>query len=473
MKTFKFNKDFLFGGSINGIQCEGNGNFKKGKTIWDKFFELNPDKFYDGIGPIKQNDFQNHYKDDIKLLKEAGIQILRYQIQWSSLMPDGTNVSKESLKWYHDLFAELNKNGIKVLAPLVAFDTPLWAQEIGGWANREVQDKFYEFAKFVFTEFKDDVYKFATFIEPTPMIEGILYGWHWPIAKNYKEAIEVLYGIVLANAKAMKAWRDVNNGKEIGVIFNNPVVYSASDDMEDKVATDMFRMLWIDAFQEPMIKGAFKDELIAFWKTNSLMPSMQEGDLELISKVKPDFIGINYYQPNRIARPKKENARNEVWPLNYYSHHHDPKARMNLSRGWEIFPQAIYDACMEVKNKYGNIPFMITENGLAIQGEEEFAKDNIVNDKYRTDFYAEHLFWLHKAIEDGANLKGYMIWSPIDNWSWLNAYKNRYGLIRVDLNNLKRYPKNSSEIFSEWSKTKEVKWDDENVHPLINQRKEE
>lgn len=470
MKKFKFNDDFLFGGSINGIQCEGYGNFKKGKTIWDKFFELHPDKFYDGIGPVKQNDFQNHYVEDIKLMKESGIKILRYQIQWTTIFPDGKTVSKEGVDWYHKVFRELNKNGIKVLAPLVAFDTPLWAQEIGGWANEEVRDKFYKFAKFVFKEFKDDVYRFATFIEPTPMIEGILYGWHWPVAKNYKEAINVLYGIVLANAMAMKAWREVKNGKEIGVIFNNPVVYPASTKEEDVKAAKMFQMLWIDAFQEPMIKGKFKQELLDFWSKNKLSPKMTSDEIELISKVKPDFIGINYYQPNRIAKPNPAEAKKEVWPTNYYSHYKDKKARMNISRGWEIYPKAIYDACMEVKEKYDNMPFMITENGLAIQGEEQHMKKNKVDDKYRTDFYAEHLYWLHKAIEKGANVNAYMIWSPIDNWSWLNAYKNRYGLIRVDLNDLSRHKKSSADIFAKWSKTKTVEWDDENIHPLINER---
>lgn len=471
MKSFKFKDDFLFGGSINGIQCEGKGNFDKGKTIWDKFFSLYPERFYDGIGPVKLNDFQNHYKEDIKLMKESGIKILRYQIQWTTIFPDGKNLSQEGVDWYHKLFAELKKNDIKVLAPLVAFDTPLWAQEMGGWSNRKVRETFYEFAKFVFKEFKDDVYRFATFIEPTPMIEGILYGWHWPQVGSYKEAIRHLYGIVHANALAMKAWRDVGIKGEIGVIFNNPVVYPASKDKEDLKAAAMFRMLWIDAFQEPMIKGAFKKELLDFWQKHDLMPEMKAKELADIALVKPDFIGINYYQPNRIARPKIEEMRESVWPLNYYSHFHDPTARMNISRGWEIYPQAIYDACMEVVSKYDNIPFMITENGLAIQGEEKFMKGNIVQDKYRTDFYAEHLYWIHKAISDGANVQGYMIWSPIDNWSWLNAYKNRYGLIRVDLNDLSRYKKASANIFAKWSETKVVEWDDKDIHKLINERK--
>lgn len=148
-----------------------------------------------------------------------------------------------------------------------------------------------------------------------------------------------------------------------------------------------------------------------------------------------DFLGVNYYQPFRAKAKETKFDDSKGWlPDKYFDTYEMPGRRMNPYRGWEIYPKAIYDVAINVRDNYGNIPWYISENGMGVEGEEKFiGKDGVIADDYRIDFIREHLEWLHKAIEEGSNCFGYHLWTPIDCWSWSNAYKNRYGLIALDL----------------------------------------
>jgi 6-phospho-beta-glucosidase len=162
-----------------------------------------------------------------------------------------------------------------------------------------------------------------------------------------------------------------------------------------------------------------------------------------------DFLGVNYYQPFRAkAKETKFDASKGWLPDKYFDTYEMPGRRMNPYRGWEIYPKAIYDVAINVRDNYGNIPWYISENGMGVEGEEKFiGKDGVIADDYRIDFIREHLEWLHKAIEEGSNCFGYHLWTPIDCWSWSNAYKNRYGLIALALVTQKKTIKKSGRWF--------------------------
>lgn len=162
-----------------------------------------------------------------------------------------------------------------------------------------------------------------------------------------------------------------------------------------------------------------------------------------------DFLGVNYYQPFRAkAKETKFDASKGWLPDKYFDTYEMPGRRMNPYRGWEIYPKAIYDVAINVRDNYGNIPWYISENGMGVEGEEKFiGKDGVIADDYHIDFIREHLEWLHKAIEEGSNCFGYHLWTPIDCWSWSNAYKNRYGLIALDLVTQKKTIKKSGRWF--------------------------
>lgn len=141
-------------------------------------------------------------------------------------------------------------------------------------------------------------------------------------------------------------------------------------------------------------------------------------------------------------------------PEYYYDNYEMPGKKMNPYRGWEIYEKGIYDIAINIRDNYGNIEWMITENGMGVEGEERFKVDGEIQDDYRIEFYKDHLTWLHKAISEGANCVGYHVWTFIDNWSWLNAYKNRYGLVSLDLDTQKRTIKKSGKWFKQLSENK-------------------
>ena len=148
-----------------------------------------------------------------------------------------------------------------------------------------------------------------------------------------------------------------------------------------------------------------------------------------------DFLGVNYYQPRRVkAREVEFDNKNGWMPDKYFENYEMPGRRMNPYRGWEIYPQCMYDIAINIRDNYNNIPWYISENGMGVEGEERYINnEGIIEDDYRIEFFEEHLQYLHKGIVEGSNCFGFHSWTPIDCWSWSNAYKNRYGYIAVDL----------------------------------------
>ncbi|WP_297438632.1 family 1 glycosylhydrolase, partial [uncultured Clostridium sp.] len=165
-----------------------------------------------------------------------------------------------------------------------------------------------------------------------------------------------------------------------------------------------------------------------------------------------DFLGVNYYQPRRVKARCEKLEVNTWMPDLYFENYEMPNRRMNPYRGWEIYPESMYDISINIRDNYDNIPWFISENGMGVEGESRYINESgIVEDDYRIDFFKEHLEFLHKGIEEGSNCFGFHSWTPIDCWSWCNAYKNRYGYISVDLETQKKTIKKSGRWIKEVS----------------------
>ncbi|MFQ2680820.1 family 1 glycosylhydrolase [Aeromonas caviae] len=184
------------------------------------------------------------------------------------------------------------------------------------------------------------------------------------------------------------------------------------------------------------------------------MPVVQSGDCELLAAGKIDLLGINYYQPRRVkARMTAINPDSPFLPDWFFENYEMPGRKMNPYRGREIYERGIYDILINLRDNYGNIPSYISENGMGVEGEHRFiGEDGQVKDDYRIDFIRGHLQWIHTAIAEGSNCRGYHLWTFIDNWSWMNAYKNRYGFISLDLESQQRTVKKSGEWFANVSR---------------------
>ncbi len=453
----KFPENFYWGSSISGEQSEGR--FKgdgKGLTTWDKFFEMEPYKFHNGIGPQITSSMYKYFLEDIKLLKATGHNTFRTSISWARLFPDGVGeINKEAVKFYRTYFSSLKENEIEPFVNLSHFDIPLSLEEkFGGFASKEVVDAYARYARTCFELFGDIVKTWFTFNEPIVSVEcGYLKQYHYPMEVAPKKAVQVGYNLALASAKAIKEFKEIIKDGQIGIILNLTPAYPRSNHPSDLKAARIAELFANKSFLDTSVRGKYDSELIELVKKHDLLPEYSNDELEIIKNNKVDILGINYYQPLRVkARDSKPNDEAPFMPEYYYEHFIMPGRRMNPYRGWEIYPKGLYDIALNIKENYGNIPWFVAENGMGVEGEEKYKIDNMIHDDYRIEFFKEHLEWLHKGIKEGSNCKGYLVWTAIDCWSWLNSYKNRYGLIELDLNTNKRYIKKSGYWFNELSK---------------------
>lgn len=445
----KFPEKFYFGSAISATQSEssfeGDG---KGKDVWDYYYEIDPYKFHNKV--FSCTDIYKNYKEDIKLLKETGHNSYRTSISWSRLMPDGYTVNEKAVDFYKDYFKLLKESGIKTMICLYHFDTPMELQKKGGFLNKEVVEAYRLYAKKCFELFSEYVDIFFTFNEPIVTVEcGYLLQYHYPLEVDPKKAVQVAYNIALANALAVKEYKDKYNGK-IGIILNLTPAYPRSNNEKDVKAGRIAELFANKSFLDPAVRGEYDKELIEIIKEHNLMPEYTKEELDIIKENTVNFLGVNYYHPHRVKCKEHEPNKDGIFMPNYYYDEFEmPGRRMNIYRGWEIYPKGIYDIAVNIRDNYGNIEWMITENGMGVENEERFRKDGIIEDDYRIEFFKEHLEWLHKGIEEGSNCIGYHVWTFIDCWSWMNSYKNRYGLVELDLETKERRIKKSGRWFKE------------------------
>lgn len=455
---YQFPAGFWWGSAASGPQTEGvfEGD-GKGASIWDYWYQQEPEKFFNGVGPEKTSQVYTRYQEDIQLMKETGHTTFRTSIQWSRLFPQGKGeVNQKAVDFYNAYIDELIANGIEPFMNLYHFDMPMALQEKGGWLNRETVDAYVAFAQTCFTLFGDRVKKWFTHNEPIVPVEGgYLYQFHYPNEINMKHAVQVGFHETLASAKAIKVYHEMNLDGEIGIILNLTPSYPRDEnDPEDVKAAQIADAFFNRSFLDPAVKGTFPEELVTIVKELGMVPAMEADDLQTIRENTIDLLGINYYQPRRIM--KKESPIDEAkspMPDDYFDNYDMPNKKMNPYRGWEIYEKGIYDILTNTRENYGNIKCYISENGMGVEGEERFVNaDGVIEDDYRIEFVSDHLKYVHQAIQEGTNCVGYHMWTCMDNWSWTNAYKNRYGFISVDLaNDAKRTVKKSGRWFKEVS----------------------
>ncbi|MDR0847119.1 MAG: glycoside hydrolase family 1 protein [Lactobacillales bacterium] len=442
-KNYTFPAGFWWGSAASGPQTEGRYDGDgKGDSLWDYWFEQEPEKFFGGVGPERTSRVYKMYKEDARLMKETGHNSFRTSIQWSRLIPDATGeVNPEAVKFYNDYFDELIANGVEPFVGLFHFDMPMALQNEGGWLNRKTVDAYARYAKIAFELFGDKVKRWFTYNEPIVPVEGgYLYDFHYPNHKNMKEAMRVMYHEIVAQALAIKEFHEGGFDGTIGVVLNLTPSYPRDpENPEDVKAAKLADALFNRSFLDPSILGTLPEELKWLWADSGTTPDMLEGDAELIANNTIDLLGINYYQPRRIKAketPVEGDGKGGPMPEDYFDNYDWPEKKMNPYRGWEIYEKGIYDCLINVKENYGNIDCYISENGMGVEGEERYIDANgEIQDDYRIEFVRDHLKWVHQAIAEGSNCHGYHMWTCMDCWSWTNAYKNRYGFIAVDLDN--------------------------------------
>ena len=448
---------FLWGSATAAYQCEGAWNEDgKGASIWDEF--CHSEKNEKGITGDVSCDFYHHYKEDIKMMAECGQNTFRFSISWSRIVPKEDHVVNEAgLKFYDEVLDECEKYNIVPNVTLVHYDLPDYIGAKGGWLYEGVADEFAYYAKVVFEHFKERIPFYVTINEPTHNAScNYLTGNYPPNEKNPQHYAECIYRMNVCNAKAIREFRKFNfKNAKIGLVHASCSTDILVDNEEYRKAQQNCEWFINGCVLDPAIKGEFDPEFIEMLKKSEIdLSFVKEEELEIIRNNTIDFLGQNAYCRN-VVKPYtsgetivtvnnsgKGPAREGKIIKGWFESDYDESMKLN-KWGREIYPKCIYDCLIRRKEKYGDIPVYITENG---HGAYDIADERgYVEDDERIQFLEDFIYWILKAKEEGCNVKGYYVWSTMDLYSWINGYEKRYGLVRVDYEdeNLKRIPKKS------------------------------
>ena len=440
MTTFRFPKDFLWGVAASAYQIEGAWNEDgRGESIWDRFAHT-PHHILGGANADTALDHYHRMPEDVALMKRLGIPQYSFTVSWSRVVPDGAgSPNARGLDFYDRLVDELLKAGIRPKATLFHWDLPQALQDKGGWPNRETVDRFGDYARIAYDRLADRVDLWCTHNEPwVAAFLGYATGLHAPGICDYSQGYQAAHHLLLAHARALQIFRQGGYQGEIGLILNLNGLIPMTDSDADLAATQRVHDETHALFLDPVFKGTYPQRLFDFIGTHQ--PRLQQGDLELIHQPM-DFLGLNHYNTDRVAFDVFGGLNKAR--LTPYSAPGWGLTEMN----WGIHPDGLRGELLHVKNNYGNPKVYVTENGCAIP---DVPDDNgIVRDGERIRFLAAHLQALHQAIQEGANVHGYAVWSILDNFEWERGYGPRFGLVRVNYETLERIPKQSAHWYSE------------------------
>ena len=447
--------DFFFGAALSGPQTEGLWRAHgKLENLWDLWSGEDLGAFYNHVGSYGGNDMGTRYAEDFALMADLGLSSCRTSIQWSRLMDADGQLNPEGAAFYHRLFTAARKAGIEVFVNLYHFDMPAYLFRRGGWENREVVEAYANYARTAFAEFGQEIEHWFTFNEPIVEPEQRYEHGNWyPFHHDAAQARRVQYGISLAHSLAVGAFRElqaagtVRPDAKIGLINCFTPPYTRENptpaDLEAVRMTDgIGNRWWLDL----VTKGTLPADVIDTLAERGIELPVRAGDAAILAQGTVDWLGFNYYHPARVQAPKHDV---DAWGNPVFAEEYVwPDAVMNKSRGWEIYPQGIYDFAMTTTRDYPELDWFVSENGIGIMEADRATRtaDGAIDDRsYRIPFVADHLRWIAKAIDEGAHCRGYHYWGVIDCWSWNNAFKNRYGFVEVDLNNnYERRPKASA-----------------------------
>ncbi len=431
-----FPTGFLWGASTSAYQIEGAAHADgRGASIWDTFSHT-PGKTVDGATGDVADDHYHRYESDFNLLHALGVKSYRFSIAWPRIFPDGAGaLNQPGLDFYRRLVESLLQRGIRPMATLFHWDLPQALQDQGGWENRDVAKRFADYADTLFQALGDLVPAWLTVNEPKTIVtQGYISGTHAPGIQNPARAYVALHHLLLGHGLATQAFRarfGRDGSRLIGPALNLSPVYPADHAEGTAAAVTLQDGIENRLYLDPIFKGSYPTDVVeALGDTWPSAAVIQDGDLAIIH-TPIDHLGVNYYNPLVVtAGPQFVNG---VYPTTQAS--------------WEqIYPNGLYDILMRLTRDYDRVNLYITENGAPYP--DTFASQT-VDDPQRIVYLHDHLVAAYRAIQAGAQLRGYHLWSLLDNFEWAEGYSQRWGIVYVDFATQQRYPKQSAHWYSE------------------------
>jgi beta-glucosidase len=428
MPKVTFPSDFIWGAATASYQIEGAAfEDGRGESVWDRF-SATPGKVRGGDSGAVACDFYHRYRDDIRLMRELGLDAFRFSISWPRVIPEGRGrVNTAGLDFYDRLVDELLANDLEPFATLFHWDTPQALEDAGGWPVRATAEAFVEYAEAVVARLGDRVRRWMTHNEPwVHAWIGHAWGEHAPGRTSEADAVAAAHHLLLSHGWATEAIRRAAPDAQVGIVLNLAHAYPASDSPEDEAAAwrvDGEGNRW---FLDPIFRGSYPADLLD--RNELLAPVLQDGDLETIA-APIDFLGVNNYfrfvvgagpnGPQFVANPEAQHT----------------------DMGWEVHPDGLYKLLVRVAKDYAPPAIYVTENGAAF-GDVR-VHDGAVHDPERTAYLETYIDAVGRATAEGAPVKGYFVWSFLDNFEWGHGYSKRFGIVYIDYPTLERVPKDS------------------------------
>jgi beta-glucosidase len=428
-----FPAGFLWGASTASYQIEGAWDKDgKGESIWDRFTRI-PGKIGDGSTGNEGCDHYSRWQDDIALMKDIGLNAYRFSISWSRVLPEGRGkVNQAGIDFYSRLIDGLLAVNIIPFATLYHWDLPQPLQDQGGWPARSTAEAFAEYADVISRHLGDRVKHWMTLNEPyVSAYMGYGIGEHAPGHADLEEQLAASFHLLLGHGLAIPVLRANIPGGQLGIVLNLSRQVPASGSVADRAAAwheDGAHNRW---YLDPLAGRGFPPDIVQSYPCS--MDFVQPGDMDAIA-APIDFLGVNYYE-RRIVRSKvvaeTENMPREIFP-----------SPDRTDMGWEVYPMGLYDVLGRLYFDYHFPAFYVTENGAAYVDRVD--ADGKVDDVARIAYLKAHFGAASCALAAGIPLRGYFVWSLLDNFEWAYGYSKRFGLIYVDYPTQLRIPKSSA-----------------------------
>lgn len=445
-RQLDFPPGFLWGAATAAYQIEGAWNEDgKGESIWDRFCRM-PGRIRTGETGDVACDHYHRYAEDVAMMAEMGLKSYRFSIAWPRIFPTGGNrPNQPGLDFYRRLLDALHAHNIIPMATLYHWDLPQALQDRGGWINRDTALRFAEYAAFLFDRLGAETPFWVTHNEPfVTTFFGYGKGEKAPGLRRPWDMLTAGHHMLLSHGLAVQAFRAANlraanpgaPDPAIGIVLMVWPHHPASNRPRDLAANQRADGGMNRMFLEPLFRAAYPEDLLRHFARLRIWPRTLPGDMEIIAQP-IDFIGVNTYTRLVNAADPRDlfiGARQVAQP--------GPQTAM----GWEYYPPCIYEALQKVR-AYTDLPLYITENGAAY--DDVFGPDGGIDDVKRIAYLRDHLAQAHRAIADGVDLRGYFVWSLLDNFEWEMGCAKRFGLIYTDYATLKRTWKRSAYWYRE------------------------
>jgi beta-glucosidase len=430
-----FPRDFVWGAATAAFQIEGATEADgRGESIWDRFART-PGKVLNGDTGDPACEHYYRWREDLDLIASLGLRAYRFSVSWPRIQPDGRGpANPRGLDFYRRLVEGLRERGVAPLVTLYHWDLPQALEDEGGWASRDTVERFAAYAELVLDGLDGLVDDWTTHNEPyVTSFLGYATGTKAPGATDWPRALRASHHVLLSHGRVVRAFRERGRSGRIGITLDLTVARPGSTGAEDVAAARRLEQHHNGWFLDPIRRGSYPAELLDRYERRfGPLDAIQDGDLEAISGP-IDFLGVNFYRPNVVVAAEDGSVLGlrEV-----------PQDAERTAMGWPVVPTALTELLVGLKRDYGDLPLLITENGAAFEDHLDGAE--VVEDPLRVSYIESHLAAVEEAIAAGVDVRGYFVWSLLDNFEWEHGYSQRFGIVYVDFETQRRIPKRSA-----------------------------